>query len=78
MKCCIDCSEHQIQLDPDPLDWFCDDDIKVYCKKAKKNATVACRPYMDRTETTPPPKWCPLNKKTKDKKNESKRNRQSK
>ena len=30
IKNCIDCSSHQVLPDPDPNDWFCDDDVKVY------------------------------------------------
>ena len=57
---CMDCPHHEVQPDPDPHDSFCSDDVKVFCKEAKKNATVACRPYNTRKETTPIPAWCPL------------------
>lgn len=59
IKNCLDCPHHEVQNDPDPLDWFCDDDIKVFCKKKKKNITVACRPYNLRKESKVPD-WCPL------------------
>ena len=55
---CIDCSHHHIQDDPDPHDWFCDDDVKVFCTKAKRNITVACRPHHIRKECEVPD-WCP-------------------
>jgi hypothetical protein len=28
---CMDCPHHQVVADPDPTDWFCDDDIAVLC-----------------------------------------------
>jgi hypothetical protein len=56
---CMDCPHHQVEMDPDPYDWFCDDDERVYCKKANKNVTVACRPYNKRKECEIPD-WCPL------------------
>ena len=62
---CMDCPHHEVQADPDPHDWFCDDDVKVVCKKTtRKNneITVACRPYMTRKECEVPD-WCPLSKK---------------
>lgn len=61
-SCCIDCSCHTVLPDPDPDDWFCDDDVKVRCTRANRNITVACRPYNIRRETSPIPDWCPLNK----------------
>ena len=36
---CIDCPECTILPDPDPNDWFCDDDVKVVCK-VKKNKSI--------------------------------------
>jgi hypothetical protein len=59
---CIDCPFHKVLADPDPNDWFCDDDVKVVCTKTKRkdNAiTVACRPYRTRAESDVP-EWCPL------------------
>lgn len=60
-KNCMDCPHHSVQSDPDPLDWFNDDDEKVVCLKLNKNITVACRPYQKRSECEVP-KWCPLTK----------------
>jgi len=57
---CMDCPYREVLPDPDPDDWFCDDDMKVVCKKTGKNITVACRPYNLEKECTPIPKWCPL------------------
>lgn len=65
IKCCMDCSYHKVLPDPDPYDWFNDDDVKVKCtlsRKEKPFITVACRPYNTRRETLIP-KWCPLLKK---------------
>ena len=60
MANCSECSEHEIQPDPDPFDWFCDDDVKVLCKKAGKCITTACRPYNVKKECSIPD-WCPKN-----------------
>jgi Fe-S-cluster containining protein len=59
-KTCIDCPSHEVLSDPDPYDWFCDDDVNVVCKKNGKNITVACRPYQIRKECEIP-EWCPIN-----------------
>jgi len=57
---CIDCPYHEVRADPDPDDWFCDDDVKVICKKANnRKITVACRPYNVRKECEIPD-WCPI------------------
>lgn len=56
---CIECSFHRVLPDPDPDDWFCDDDVKVICSKLNKSITTACRPYNTERET-PVPTWCPL------------------
>lgn len=32
---CCDCLHHEIIEDPDPDDWFCDDDVAVVCKITK-------------------------------------------
>lgn len=71
-SCCIDCPYHQVLPDPDPHDWFCDDDIKVKCTLSAARGsgyhakepfiTVACRPYRIYKEC-PVPDWCPLRKK---------------
>lgn len=59
---CMDCPNHKVLSDPDPYDWFCDDDEKVVCIKMDKTITVACRPYNKRKECKIP-NWCPLLKK---------------
>lgn len=45
--------------DPDPYDWFCDDDVKVVCALNRKEITVGCRPHHIREECKAP-KWCPI------------------
>jgi len=30
---CIDCPHHVVVNDPEPGDWFCDDDVAVLCVK---------------------------------------------
>lgn len=47
---CMDCPHHQVYPDPDPDDWFCDDDEKVVCNMADRNITIACRPHHKRRE----------------------------
>jgi len=61
---CVDCDHHRVFPDPDPHDWFCDDDVKVVCSKTRRNITVACRPYKTREECSVPV-WCPLTKEGK-------------
>lgn len=56
---CMECQYHEVRPDPDPDDWFNDDDVKVVCMKANKNVTVACRPYNIWKESDTP-SWCPL------------------
>lgn len=57
---CMVCAHHKVLSDPDYDDWFCHDDVKVFCEQAKRNVTVACRPYNTIKETSPTPEWCPL------------------
>jgi hypothetical protein len=42
---CLDCKFHKIILDPDPDDWFCDDDLAVVC-------TNKAAPTNDRFDLT--------------------------
>ena len=59
MKNCTNCSAHKVLPDPDPHDWFCDDDVKVVCTEANyKQITCACRPYNIKKECETPD-WCP-------------------
>ena len=55
---CMDCVSHVVMPDPDPNDWFCDDDMKVKCAENGKMVTVACRPHHLRKECETPD-WCP-------------------
>ena len=56
---CLDCPHHSREADPDPHDSWNRDDEKVVCKKAKRNVTVADRPYQVR-KNCEIPEWCPL------------------
>lgn len=56
---CAVCAHSKVFADPDPTDWFCDDDVKVVCMKADRNITVACRPYNIAEECSYMPSWCP-------------------
>lgn len=58
---CTQCPFHQVQSDPDPGDWFNDDDVKVMCLRNQRTVTVSCRPYNVRKECAIPA-WCPLPK----------------
>ena len=59
MSSCVDCPNHRVMRDPDPDDWFNDDDEKLVCTIAQRSVTTACRPYNLRKETNVP-EWCPL------------------
>lgn len=65
IKNCLECIHHSIERDPDPGDWFCDNDEKTVCKKANKIVTSGNRPY-ETEKASQIPSWCPL-KKTKKK-----------
>jgi len=75
---CMDCPNHIVEADPDPHDWFCDDDQAVLCKLSEnvenkkrwwdgfewefRPVTCSCRPHHKRMECNTP-EWCPLIKK---------------
>jgi len=42
MNNCTECSSHKVIADPDPHDWFCDDDAAVVC-------TMTLNPKRDTT-----------------------------
>lgn len=58
---CSQCPHSRILPDPDPYDWFNDDDVKLFCEKLKRNVGLALRPYE--VNDIDIPKDCPLNKK---------------
>jgi len=76
MKTCLECKFHKVIMDPDPFDWFCDDDQAVLCLKTENPKVEKYSYYMsDReefrsvTKSCRPyslenessiPKWCPL------------------
>ena len=53
---CIDCPHHEVVPDPDPNDWFEDDDVAVQCNLTpdRKKITSGCRPYNRRKESATP------------------------
>lgn len=75
-KCCIDCPHHEVINDPDPDDWFCDDDLAVVCAKTpnpKQNTDSKYRADHSPFRVIMPgirpyklraealvPSWCPL------------------
>jgi len=58
---CVDCKYSEIKADPDPDDWFCQDDQKIVCM-AENHRVIDCalRPYQ--TKNVESPDWCPLKK----------------
>lgn len=44
--------------DPDPYDWFCDDDVKLFCEKLKRTVAAVLRPYE--SDEVDIPSDCPL------------------
>ncbi|MBE7075516.1 MAG: bifunctional (p)ppGpp synthetase/guanosine-3',5'-bis(diphosphate) 3'-pyrophosphohydrolase [Clostridiales bacterium] len=55
-KFCTDCNLMKRLPDPDPNDWFCDDDEKYVCGVTGKVLSEANRPY----EKQPTPPDCPI------------------
>lgn len=54
---CRECPHCRIVPDPDPSDWFNDDDEKAFCREAgHKLIENTLRPY----ERIIIPDWCPL------------------
>lgn len=76
MDICIDCKFHKVIADPDPTDWFCDDDVAIVCLKETQNIDKTSKWMSDRQEKrvvsgslrpyeikkVTPPKWCPISK----------------
>ena len=54
---CDNCRHLRVLPDPDPDDWFNDDDQKVVCGMNKKTIYSMLRPYEVRNITCPT--WCP-------------------
>ncbi len=73
---CIDCPKHRVIPDPDPDDWFNDDDVAVVCTKTPNTERkTGTRFVSDRSEfrtitvacrpynarnESQTPEWCPL------------------
>ena len=47
-----------VQFFPEPYDWFCDDDVKLFCEKLKRTVAAALRPYE--SDEVDIPSDCPL------------------
>jgi len=78
IKTCMDCNYHKVIKDPDPKDWFCDDDCAVVCilkendnRKEISEYSSDMNPYKCITCSCRPhhvkkettiPKWCPKGK----------------
>ena len=76
MKSCMECPKHKVIPDPDPLDWFCDDDVAVVCQETPNTERDPATGYLsDNSEfksvttscrpynqykETPVPCWCPI------------------
>ena len=76
LKNCIECQHHEIIADPDPSDWFDDNDVAVVCKKTlndKRN--ISSKYHADHSnfkaitvacrpfkvkQECKIPSWCPL------------------
>lgn len=74
---CLDCPFHEVIPDPDPDDWFCDDDRAVVCKKSENpERDQSSRHASDHSphrvilcaerpynvrKYSGAPSWCPLN-----------------
>lgn len=73
---CMDCPNHKVIADPDPDDWFCDDDKAIVCTITKNlNKNESSRHKSERQEHKvvmcairpynlrkegDAPDWCPL------------------
>jgi hypothetical protein len=73
---CLDCENHKVIPDPDPFDWFNDDDVAVVCVIFPNDDRDVESEYLaDRQEfkcvtgscrpynkrkESDRPKWCPL------------------
>lgn len=49
IKKCVQCPHCIILPDPDPYDWFCDDDVKLFCEKLKRTVAAALTPMVNTT-----------------------------
>jgi len=79
MKTCLSCESHDVIPDPDPDDWFNDDDVAIICKlKKDTNVKPNSKHLADRCDFAKVavacrpynlrkeaaiPKWCPKKKK---------------
>lgn len=54
---CDSCEFLRLKQDPDPDDWFDDDDMMAFCNKANRTIASALRP--GETINISKPLWCP-------------------
>lgn len=48
---CLECPNHRVIADPDPYDWFCDDDKAIVCTKVPNDEREIASEYLpDRQE----------------------------
>jgi hypothetical protein len=75
---CTECEHHKVEADPDPYDWFCDDDVYVVCAlvinenrdeksiyhyRRDRNGSITCACRpYNISKECDTPDWCPLNK----------------
>lgn len=75
-KNCIKCRHHKIIHDPDPLDWYCRDDLAILCKLTPNSEQDVTSVYASERQEYRPvtkscrpydvdraaliPDWCPL------------------
>ncbi len=57
---CNGCEHFRLLPDPDPFDWFDDDDQKAICEKC--NATIAQALSVFEANSVRIPSWCPEKK----------------
>lgn len=56
---CYKCSNCRESRDPDPNDWFCQDDLQLICAAKNDKIIEGClRPYE--VKDVEIPDWCPL------------------
>ena len=58
-RTCAQCRWCIIFNDSDPFDWFADDDVRIYCDKAKKVMASSLRPY-EAAKYKPGRQRCPI------------------
>jgi hypothetical protein len=61
IKSCSKCPHHDWISNPDPDDWFRDDEANFICTKKKKVISYSLDVFEQaKVNKIPIPKWCPL------------------